>query len=70
MCFSDAVACYLVSCAYLVQLLHQIGVLIGNVLLDEGRSLEQFLTGLATELALILLLDELFTRSRQFSANV
>ena len=50
---------------YLVEVLNKVSMLVGDVLLDEGRSLEQILTRLAPELALILLLDVRLTSSRQ-----
>ena len=53
---------------YLVEALHELGVLVGDVLLDERRGLEQLLAGLAPELALVLLLDVLFASSREFPA--
>lgn len=46
---------------YLVEVLHEIWVLVGNVLLHKRCRLEQLLTSLAAEFALILLLDVGFT---------
>lgn len=54
------------KCIYLVELLDQVTMLVGDVLFNERGRLEQLLTRLAAELALVLLLDVCLASTRQF----
>jgi len=60
------VKCEVVEKRQVIQLWHQIRMLVRNVFLNERGSLEQFGTGSATELALIFLPDVRFDSLCQF----
>jgi hypothetical protein len=54
---------------HFIKVLHQLGMFIGNMFLNERGSSKQFLTRLTSEFAFILLLDMRFCCLRQFPKN-